>query len=425
MKTLSNRTILFIGALAFFMSLAFVVYQSQGVKQSASARAATSTSERAIITLENQFEKDPKNTKAALGLAQAYLQKIRETGDISYYEKIVKILDVAEANTSDNSEILATRAEVANGRHDFKAGLEYIKKAIDKNPDVTAFYGIETDSNIELGNYEEALNSLQKMINKKPNFSSFSRVAYQRELYGDREGAVEALTAAISAGSTHPENVAWAYCEIGKLLVKENPEKAKQDFKLALEIFPNYAPALEGLGRVAFGENKIDEAETYYSQALASLPLAQYATALGNVYQTQGAQAKADQQYVLATLAYKNSKGVNTDLEYSLFLSDHGDSKEALDRAQNAYAARQSIYGADAYAWALFKNNRLPEAQKYITEALRLGEHDSMILFHAGMITEAAGDTGQAKTYFEKASKLDQYASTYYSKVLADKITSL
>ena len=40
------------------------------------------------------------------------------------------------------------------------------------------------------------------------------------------------------------------------------------------------------------------------------------------------------------------------------------------------------------------------------------------------MIAEAAGDMEKAKTYFEKASKLDQYASTHYSKVLADKITN-
>ena len=48
-----------------------------------------------------------------------------------------------------------------------------------------------------------------------------------------------------------------------------------------------------------------------------------------------------------------------------------------------------------------------------------------MILFHAGVIAEAAGDIEKAKTYFEKASKLDQYSSTYYSKVLADKNISL
>lgn len=421
MKLQSTTSIAVIGVLALFTSLGFVLYQVHGVKESVVLHTATSTLDRSILMLESQFEKDQKNTQAALGLSEAYLQKIRETGDISYYEKIQKLLDTAEASAKDTSQILATRAEVANGRHDFRAGLEYIEKAIEKNPDVSAFYGIKSDSEVELGKYDEARDSLQKMIDRKPNFSSYSRVAYQRELHGDREGALEALAAAISAGSTHTENSAWAYTEMGKLLVKENPEKARADFARSLQIFPNFAPALEGLGRIAFSEGKNEDAERYYTEAFATLPLAQYATALGNFYGAVGEKAKADQQYALADLAYKNSKGVNIDLEYSLFLSDHGDAKEALPRAEAAYNARPSIYGADAYAWALLKNNRIVDAQKYIAEALRLGEHDPMILFHAGTIAETAGEMEKGKAYFKKASELDQYASVYYSKSLADK----
>ena len=419
MKTHSTIVIAFIGAFALLASLFFVLYQVHSVKQEAPVLTATSTLDRSILLLQNQFEKDPKNTQAAVGLSEAYLQKIRETGDISYYEKIQKLLDTAEQYAKDNSEIFATRAEVANGRHDFKAGLNYITQAIAKNSEVSAFYGIKSDSEVELGKYDEALDSLQKMIDRKPNFSSFSRVAYQRELHGDRAGALEALTAAVSAGSTHTENSAWAYAEMGKLLVKENPEKARGYFRRSLQIFPNFAPALEGLGRIAFAEKKSKEAESYYVQAFASLPLAQYATALGNFYGSEGKQGKADQQYALAELAYKNSIGVNIDLEYSLFLADHGDPKEALTHAQSAYAARPSVYGADAYAWALLKNNRVAEAQKYITEALRLGENDPMILYHAGTIAEAAGKIDKAKEYFKKALYLDQYASIYYSKSLA------
>jgi tetratricopeptide (TPR) repeat protein len=190
---------------------------------------------------------------------------------------------------------------------------------------------------------------------------------------------------------------------------------------LSLAVFPHYAPALEGLGRMAWSSGNFSEAEDYYKQAFSALALAQYATALGNFYETQNDQTKADQQFALADLAFKNSAGVNIDLEYSLFLSDHGDVKEALRLAKVAYSARPSIYGADVYAWALLKNNQITDAQKYIAEALRLGENDPMILFHAGTITQTAGDATQAKVYFQKALQLDQYISSIYSKSLINK----
>jgi len=420
MKTHSTLIVSLIGILALLTSVGFVAYQIASVDEATATTATGTTLDRSIVDLENQVEKEPKNTPVALGLSAAYLQKVRETGDISYYEKILKLLDTAEVHAQDTAVILATRAEVENGRHDFAAGLEYSKQAIKKNPEVSAFYGIKSDSELELGNYDEALHSLQNMIDRKPNFSSFARVAYQRELHGDRAGALEALETAISAGSAHAENIAWAYTEMGKLRIKSNPEIAKQDFKRALELYPNFAPALEGLGRIAWKEEENDEAERYYTQAFDVLPLAQYALALGNFYGTQGDVVKADQYYVLADLAYKNSGGVNIDLEYALFLAEHGDVSEALTRAQAAYSAHPSIYAADAMAWALYKNNRVPDARKYITEALRLGEHDPMILFHAGEIAESAGETEKSRAYFKKALALDQYAATNYSKSLAD-----
>lgn len=413
--------LLIVAALALGGSFAFLAYDMNR-REARPSEISGTLSDRVIATLESRFAEEPDNIQFAVGLSDAYLQKIRETGDTSYYQKVEKILDTVAEFAPQNPQVSAKRAEIANGRHDFKKALELIEKAITRDSKTAYFYGIKSDAEIELGKYTEAEDSLQKMVDLKPNFSSFSRIAYQRELTGDPEGALEALAAAISAGSPNPENIAWAHVESGKLLLRNDRKRAEQYFLQALDLVPKYAPALEGLGRAAYAEGKNEEAREYFIEAFESLPLAQYATALGNFYMATGEEEKARREYALADIAYQDSKGVNVDLEYSLFLADYGDAKEALTLAQAAFEARPSIHGADALAWALYKNNRLDEAQARIRDALRLGEYDSSILFHTGMIAEAKGSATESRRYFEKARAIDQYASVSYSKILEEKL---
>ncbi len=150
------------------------------------------------------------------------------------------------------------------------------------------------------------------------------------------------------------------------------------------------------------------------------MPIAQYAIDTGDTATLLGDTQKAKQQYFLASLAYDTSRksGVNTDLERSLFESDHDiDLVNALAKAQNVYVLRPSIYGADVLAWALFKNKKYNEAQKYSQIALRLGGFDSQILFHAGMIEKSNNNPVEAKRLLEKAIMLNPNYSILHSRL--------
>ncbi len=410
-KTPSSNSLFALMALFAIVGSGVFVWLQIKQAKSDTTLAVTSKAQESIATLEEKLAEDPNNIVVALSLSELYLQSIRETGDARLYEKIEAVMQAATLASTTDARILAKRAEVANGRHEFKEGLALITQALLLDPQSAAYYGIKTDAEIELGMYEEAQASLQKMVNLKPNFSSYTRIAYQRELNGDKEGALEALAAAITAGSSYPENLAWAHVESGKLLFKNDNPAAENQFKQALTVYPDYAPALEGLGRVAYANGKKEEALQYFNNAFDTLPIAQYATTLGDYYTLEGDAAKAAQQYALAHLAYKDSKGVNVDMEYALFLADHGDPVESLVRAKRAYEARPSIYGAHVYAWALYKNNKLRDAEANITEALRWGEHDPTILAHASVIFATNNKPKEAEIFLQKAKNLSSYGT--------------
>lgn len=381
-----------------------------------------------IATAEKQVASKPVTTKPYISLAELYLQKVRETSDASYYAKIDTLMDAAAKLDPKDADVPAVRASVAMGRHMFKEGKMYIQQSLALNDHTAAYYGLDGDADIELGLYKDAVDSFQKMVNIRPDFSSWSRIAYIRELYGDIPGALTALTQAISSGSNYQENIAWAYVEQGKLQMRTDLNAADASFNAALRELPTYSQAMEGLGKDAFFRGDTATAEKEFAQAYQTLPLAQYAIDLGDLYAHEGNTAKASQEYALAQAAFDVSAkgGVDTDLEESLFLSDHDLSlPQALAMAQRAYASRPSEYGADYLSWALYKNGQAKEAATYTSKALVLGEIDPLILFHQGMIALAVGDTAHAKEYFTKAEAFNPNFSIQYSAVLTQKLATL
>ena len=361
-----------------------------------------------------QYEKEvalhPQRSSPYIALSALYLQKIRETSDSSYYQKIDDLLTQAEKVNPQDADIYGMRASVANGRHEFKKGKEYIDKALALNTTTAIYFGIAGDSAIELGQYDQAVSYFQKMVDIRPDFGSWSRIAYARELYGDTPGAQKALEQAIESGSKYPENLAWAYVEKGKLDLRTDPDLAKSDFSTALKVLPTYSQAMEGLGKAAYATGNTTEAEAQFTKAYAKLPLAQYAIDLGDLYKIKGQAQKASQYYTLAQQAYATSAklGVNIDLEESLFLSER-DIKvsDALAMAQRSYVDRPNRNAADTLAIALFKNNKVEEAGTYRQKAFTLGENDPAILYNQSVIARASGKQKLADEYLSKSRALN------------------
>src|SRR5215207_3362314 len=148
--------------------------------------AGTST-DSLIGSLQERIRENPKDFDSHINLANAYLQKVRETGDPSLYTKTEDLLDEASKLEDQSAELYAARGSLALARHDFAAALRHGTRALALDPENATYYGVVGDAQIELGMYDEAIHSYQQMIDRRPDFDSFSRVAYARELYGDPE----------------------------------------------------------------------------------------------------------------------------------------------------------------------------------------------------------------------------------------------
>jgi tetratricopeptide (TPR) repeat protein len=387
------------------------------------------SSDDSISALQQRIRDHPNELISYVSLAQAYLQKVRETGDPSLYTKTEALLNSASKIDGQDAELVATRGMLDLARHDFAGALTLGKQALSQNAAAARYYGVVADAQVELGMYDEAVQTLQAMVDHRPDFSSFSRIAYMRELYGDTDGAIMAMQRAITAGAVVPENGAWAYVQLGNLAFGIGKiDQAREHYGRALRMVENYPAALAGQARIATTERNFKRAATLYQQAFNRNPLSEYAIALGDVYTHMGDTENAKRQYdlVIAIDKLLTANGVNTDLETALFFADHDiDIPASLTKARAAYAARPSIHTADGLAWTLYKTGAAAQAQHYAAEALKLGTHDALKLFHAGMIAKALGQTDQAKRHLQAAVDLNPHFSLLYSNIAAATLREL
>jgi tetratricopeptide (TPR) repeat protein len=368
---------------------------------------------------------DDANTYAQLGMLM--LARVRETAEPQLYVQAEQAFHEALKREPNQVDALIGLGSLALSRHAFAEAITWGEKARAINPYRAQILGVIGDAQVELGRYDDATATIQKMVDTRPDIASYSRVSYVRELHGDVDGAIDAMTRAARAGSPGAEATLWSQTYVGHLYFNQgNLDTAAQIYSGVLAQQPGYPYAMGGLARVRAAQGRTDEAITLYQSILNRIPLPQYAIELGELYDSLGKsnEAQAQLDLVRAIQQLNATADMNTDLEMALFEADHGDTARAVELARAAYAKRPSIHAADALAWALYRNGDAAQAQKYAREALKLGTKDALMHFHAGMIAQEI-DKVQAQKHLRMAIDLNPYFSIRYAPFAHDVLKSL
>jgi tetratricopeptide (TPR) repeat protein len=375
--------------------------------------------EQTIQRMQDRIRANPDDPAAYAQLGLALIQRVRETADPTLYPRAEQAFAEALKRDPQQLDALAGQGSLALSRHKFAEALGWGQRAHDVNPYRAEIYGIIGDAQVELGQYDAALDTIQKMVDTRPALNSYSRASYLRELQGDTAGAIEIMQKAVAAGVPGSENMLWTQVQLGHLYFNSGDlQRAEQTYMDALQLRPDYLYAFAGIARVRAAQGKYDEAIGDYKKIVGILPLPEFVIALGELYELKGQPTEAQKQYELvrAMQQLNTSAGMDVDLELALFDADHGaDPAKAVELARASYARRPSIYGADALAWALYQHGEYAEARRYSQQALRLGTRDAAMHYRAGMIALALHDLGSARTELRLALAINPFFSIRYA----------
>jgi tetratricopeptide (TPR) repeat protein len=344
-------------------------------------------------------------------LASAYMQKARETGDFSLNARADAALNRVLEIEPDNYDALKLRAKLLLTYHRFREGLELARRAQSLRPTDHDAYGALTDALVELGEYPAAIEAAQKMVDLRPDASSYARVAYLRSLHGDSEGAITAMRVAVkSSNPKDPEAAAWTRVHLGLELAQAgNLAAGEREFEKALQTFPGHKLALDAKARSRIAAGDLNAAIQIYEAQQKISPSADVALALGDLYTQNDRRTDASKQYeIFESLEEANVVAENSWHHMVNYWLDHDKNLGlALEHATREYESRKDIFTCDTLAWALFKNGRLAEAQRVMKEALRTGSRNARLLYHSGMIANALGEIRNAVQDLELALKLN------------------
>ena len=317
-----------------------------------------SPAENSIRKAQAEIAKDPGHFAYYNGLAMAYARRARETSDVAFYQKAEETLAKSFAISPDNFEGRKVQTWLLLGRHEFAKAREAATKLNKQNPDDVTVYGYLADANAELGNYKEAADAVQWMLNLRPaNVAGLTRAGYLRELHGDLDGALEVMQMAYDATPyQEAEDRAWLLTQMAHLhLLAGEQQKAETYANGAMGLFPGYHYAVGVLAQVRMAQKRYDEAVALLRQRYEKARHAENLFALAESMELAGQKAEASKAFAEfeRQALRESSLADNANHELIAYYTDFAHKpSEALKIAEQEIARRQDVFTRDCYAWS-------------------------------------------------------------------------
>src|ERR1039458_167287 len=201
-------------------------------------------------------------------------------------------------------------------------------------------------------------------------------------------------------------------------------EGARTNFEKALQLDPNYAPALAGLSMVeAFYYRNLDPSEAHLRQArqlaeraLAIDPqLAEADVAMANVYGNMFDYVRAAEKSREAASLEPDNAHAWDQLSWALGYQQPPDSADAEKAAREAIRLQPSMFQAHYHLGrALLQQKRFPEAIAAFEQAKSISPASGTADFGLAQVYIAQGDYDRAITTLLSLPKADQSTPTHH-----------
>jgi len=389
-----------------------------------------------IRFLEARTRRDPEDITALNRLAGEYLARFRRSGD----DNDVALAARAAAQSlesvpgAQNSAGLAAKARAAFALHGFAVARDIGLQLVDQEPNKAYPFEILGDAELELGDYDRAAVTYEKMRvaggeSGAGGVNTLSRLARLALIRGDLEASRAKFEAATDAARAidppMPDVVAWCLVQSGQLRFSTGDwDGAEERYRAALAASPTDWPAIDHLAELLAARRQYDAAVALYVPLVARVPRPELMQNLGDVYAAMNRpsdaavwRGKALEKYLAAATGgsahyYHHLAGFYSDTQ--------PDAAEALRWAKKDLEVRHSVYAYDGLAWALYQTGDASAAAAAaaaagaMNKALSQGTRDAHILYHASLIYFRAGAGAKAKDCLKRAAETNPHFNEFH-----------
>ena len=252
-------------------------------------RAGASTDARIAALQRRRRARRPRRGRAATALADAYLQRARETGDPSCYARAERLAATARCRSRPR-DAAAPSPRAARSRSRATTSARALRDARPRaapRPDARSPYAVLVDAHVELGRYDEAARrAAARWSTASPTLAAYARVVLlARAARRPRRRRRGACASPSPPAGDAPENVAYVQTLLGDLeLARGRTGAARARVReRARRASPATPPPQAGLARAAAPRAARRRAIARLRRLVARLPLPEHVVALGEV----------------------------------------------------------------------------------------------------------------------------------------------
>lgn len=358
-------------------------------------------------------------------LADQYLQRYRERGDISdvfraEHEAQLSLKAQPRFNVQADVEIAAVDLTL----HNFKQALAETKYIESYDPHDPNMQIREASLDLELGDYAGAKKIIDRLqhLDKYAAIPEDTLITRYDELTGHLARArriFERPTAYGNAQFDAPAQTrAWFYFRSGELAFEAGDNDAAiADEETSKQIFPNYVDATRAEARFDCALHRWQDC---LDNATASANIIPYPETLG--YEADAQRALGDQTTaqqtdgLIRTVERIGNAQHISDRLLAIYYSEHRiHTADAYAIARRELKVRDDILTQDTLAWAAAMDGRWDVARTEMRKAIRFDTEISLLQYHAGVIALHFGDRVEARKRFERALALNPHFHAVYA----------
>lgn len=350
-------------------------------------------------------------------LVGLYMGRFKISGSLPDLDTARKHLDSLLRHDSSDERLYIKLSALDLSEHRFSPALEAAQKAVDLSGSGSDSHDAAAlalfDALFAIGRYGEASRQLGGNLMDSGSAAALTRKVRMDAWSGKTalaEAELEAACKDALAGASAPSVLAWCAVELADYADRAGkPRKAMARYREALVLVPGYPPALEGMGRLAYGrDHNLHMAKVLWEKALRYgghlsiyMDLLKIEKDSGNIAES----LKLKSRFIQAATA-------SPTLERMYFRSlamaelDYSERRpEALRYALLDNENRQTVESYDVLAWAYFRDGSIINAFHASKKALELSARDPSVLYRAALISWHAGNRTQADTLMQSAVK--------------------
>lgn len=380
-------------ALAGLMGTALALPRPVLPPRAAFAEPDVDATDGAIAFFEDKLGRDPTNPLLAAHLASRYMSRFGLVADLRDVERAEGLARRLVHLSRDRSRAWTRLSGVLLARHAFGEALDAARAAVAADSADADARGALFDAAFAAGSYAEAEAALTRL---ETGVARRVREAFWLNAMGETDRAAARLREAcrtIAGWSDRETTVAWCLTELGHLeLVRKGPRAAGGIYAAALDAFPGYRAAVEGLADLAHARGEWGEAERLYGRIAVDAHPDVYLR-LAETRRRQGdpdGAAAWEREF----LRVASAPGAEPLYAHSLALY-YAEREETRDRALAValrdVRRRPTVESWDVLAQVRLARGEIEEALAASDRAISWGAQSPSMQVHRGRILAAPG----------------------------------